>query len=252
MVGASLSWQSKGGLRRRNVELLCPFQGKFQAYSGTAPKACGSNELADCCAGRDASPGAHIVENGAFCASPVARPLRRRSTYERPPPGRVSNEVRIRENTHAYDTKRTNEGSFAPLRRGCEQDGRKRPAAAEAGHAAKRARRKGRQGDEPQAGDCHRAFGSAREGREGSAPARPLTFAQHLSLAHDFTYHHSTKEIVRRRQEVPMLEAIAVVLVLLWLLGMVSSYTIGGFIHVLLILAIVTILIRLIRGRAVV
>jgi hypothetical protein len=49
-----------------------------------------------------------------------------------------------------------------------------------------------------------------------------------------------------------MLEAIAVVLVLLWLLGMVSSYTIGGFIHVLLILAIVTILIRLIRGRAVV
>jgi hypothetical protein len=48
-----------------------------------------------------------------------------------------------------------------------------------------------------------------------------------------------------------MLEIIAVMLILLWLLGMVSSYTIGGFIHILLVLAIVTVLIRLIRGRPV-
>ena len=46
-----------------------------------------------------------------------------------------------------------------------------------------------------------------------------------------------------------MLETIAVVLVVLWLLGYVSSYTMGGFIHVLLILAVVVILIRVIQGR---
>jgi len=46
-----------------------------------------------------------------------------------------------------------------------------------------------------------------------------------------------------------MLWTIAVVLVILWLLGMVSSYTIGGFIHILLVVAIITILIRVIRGR---
>jgi len=49
-----------------------------------------------------------------------------------------------------------------------------------------------------------------------------------------------------------MLTTIAVVLVVLWLLGMVSSYTMGGFIHVLLVLAIIAILIRLIRGERVV
>lgn len=45
-----------------------------------------------------------------------------------------------------------------------------------------------------------------------------------------------------------MLETVAVVLLLLWLLGMVSSYTIGGFIHVLLAIAIIVILVRVIRG----
>jgi hypothetical protein len=48
-----------------------------------------------------------------------------------------------------------------------------------------------------------------------------------------------------------MLEIIAVFLILLWLLGMVSSYTIGGFIHILLVLAIVTVLVRVIKGRPV-
>ena len=47
-----------------------------------------------------------------------------------------------------------------------------------------------------------------------------------------------------------MLETIAIILVVLWLLGFVSSYTMGGFIHLLLVLAIVAVLIRLIRGRA--
>jgi hypothetical protein len=46
-----------------------------------------------------------------------------------------------------------------------------------------------------------------------------------------------------------MLETIAVLLVLMWLLGMLSSYTLGGFIHILLLLAIIAVLFRLIRGR---
>lgn len=46
-----------------------------------------------------------------------------------------------------------------------------------------------------------------------------------------------------------MLYTIAVVLLILWLLGLVSSYTLGGFIHVLLVIAIVIILIRVISGN---
>lgn len=49
-----------------------------------------------------------------------------------------------------------------------------------------------------------------------------------------------------------LLSTVAVLLVVMWLLGMVSSYTIGGFIHILLVLALVTILIRVIQGRRVV
>ena len=47
-----------------------------------------------------------------------------------------------------------------------------------------------------------------------------------------------------------MLWTIAVILVVMWLLGMVSSYTLGGFVHLLLVLAIVVILIRVIQGRS--
>lgn len=46
-----------------------------------------------------------------------------------------------------------------------------------------------------------------------------------------------------------MLYTIAVVLVLLWLLGMVSSYTMSGFIHVLLVIALVVVLLRVVQGR---
>jgi hypothetical protein len=48
-----------------------------------------------------------------------------------------------------------------------------------------------------------------------------------------------------------MLETIAVILLILWLLGLVSSYTMGGFIHILLVIAIVVIVVRLIQGRRV-
>jgi hypothetical protein len=46
-----------------------------------------------------------------------------------------------------------------------------------------------------------------------------------------------------------MLWTIAVILVVLWLLGLVSSYTMGGFIHILLVVAIVVVLVRIIQGR---
>jgi Family of unknown function (DUF5670) len=48
---------------------------------------------------------------------------------------------------------------------------------------------------------------------------------------------------------VDLLWTIAVILVIMWLLGMVTSYTLGGFVHILLVLAIVVVLIRVIQGR---
>jgi hypothetical protein len=51
------------------------------------------------------------------------------------------------------------------------------------------------------------------------------------------------------RKEAPMLWTIAVILIVLWLLGLVSSYTMGGFIHILLVVAIVVVLVRVIQGR---
>ncbi len=49
-----------------------------------------------------------------------------------------------------------------------------------------------------------------------------------------------------------MLWTIAAVLIILWLFGLVSSYTMGGFIHILLVIAIVVVLIRIIQGRKII
>ncbi len=49
-----------------------------------------------------------------------------------------------------------------------------------------------------------------------------------------------------------VLETLIVILIVLWLLGMVSSYTLGGFIHILLVVAVVILLLRVIRGRQVI
>ncbi|RLJ68590.1 lmo0937 family membrane protein [Sulfurisoma sediminicola] len=46
-----------------------------------------------------------------------------------------------------------------------------------------------------------------------------------------------------------MLYTIAVILIVLWLLGLVTSYTLGGFIHILIVIAIVVVLLRIIEGR---
>ena len=48
-----------------------------------------------------------------------------------------------------------------------------------------------------------------------------------------------------------MLWTIAVILIILWLLGLVTSYTMGGFIHVLLVIAVIVVLLRVIQGRKV-
>jgi hypothetical protein len=48
-----------------------------------------------------------------------------------------------------------------------------------------------------------------------------------------------------------MLWTLAVILVILWLLGLMTSYTLGGFIHVLLVIALIVVVLRLIQGRRV-
>jgi hypothetical protein len=48
-----------------------------------------------------------------------------------------------------------------------------------------------------------------------------------------------------------MLWTIAIVLIVLWLLGLVTSYTLGGFIHVLLVIALIVVILRLLQGRRV-
>ena len=53
----------------------------------------------------------------------------------------------------------------------------------------------------------------------------------------------------RRRKETPMLWTIIVILLVLWLLGMGTAYTLGGLIHILLVIAVIVIVIRLIQGR---
>lgn len=52
-------------------------------------------------------------------------------------------------------------------------------------------------------------------------------------------------------KEDPMLWTISVILLVLWVLGLVSSYTMGGFIHILLVIAIVVVLVRIIQGKKV-
>jgi hypothetical protein len=56
-------------------------------------------------------------------------------------------------------------------------------------------------------------------------------------------------ESFKKEKIMDLLMTIGIILLILWLLGLVTSYTLGGFIHVLLVLAIIVILIRVIQGR---
>jgi len=58
-------------------------------------------------------------------------------------------------------------------------------------------------------------------------------------------------QVSRTQRRDIMLWTVAVILLVLWALGLVSSYTLGGFIHILLILAIIVVLLRVIQGRRV-
>src|SRR6476659_8565879 len=60
-------------------------------------------------------------------------------------------------------------------------------------------------------------------------------------------FHGTVPKITRKVQD--MLYTIAVILLILWLLGMVGSYTVGGLIHILLVVALVMIVLNLVRGR---
>jgi hypothetical protein len=63
--------------------------------------------------------------------------------------------------------------------------------------------------------------------------------------------HYEAESLNRERRCVNMLWTIVVIMLVLWLLGLITSYTMGGFIHVLLVIAIVVVLYRVIRGRRV-
>ena len=64
-----------------------------------------------------------------------------------------------------------------------------------------------------------------------------------------FAHRDSSPGKILKRKEADMLYILAVVLIVLWLLGMISSHTISGFIHILLVVAIIMILVRIITGR---
>ena len=76
----------------------------------------------------------------------------------------------------------------------------------------------------------------------GLAPSRTSLAARRDALTR-------VAELDEPRREVNMLWTIFVILIVMWLLGMVSSYTLGGFIHLLLLLAIAVVLINIIQGR---
>jgi hypothetical protein len=90
---------------------------------------------------------------------------------------------------------------------------------------------------------CH---GPVRSLREAVAQVNGLQIARRLEGACEGSSRHATSWI----SEI-MLYTLALILIIAWLLGMVSSYTMGGFIHILLVVAILAILIRLIQGRSV-
>jgi hypothetical protein len=86
----------------------------------------------------------------------------------------------------------------------------------------------------------------------GRVVRRPYTqafSARALCNCEQISFGMIARLIIEVKQTV---QTIAVILILMWLLGMVTSYTMGGFIHVLLLLAVISILVRLIQGRRIV
>lgn len=67
----------------------------------------------------------------------------------------------------------------------------------------------------------------------------------------DTLIRRTTRQTTDSKGAAQMLETLALVLIILWVLGFVSAYTMGGFIHILLVLAVIVILVRVIQGRRV-
>ena len=63
------------------------------------------------------------------------------------------------------------------------------------------------------------------------------------------TFDNWNKQRMKMKRIPDMLYTIAVILIILWLLGLVTAYTLGGFIHILLVIAIIMVLLRIISGR---
>jgi Ca2+/H+ antiporter len=84
-----------------------------------------------------------------------------------------------------------------------------------------------------------------------AAARRPVAAAcaLHLLLRRSIGGGRRARQPFRKNGERDMLWTIFVILIVMWLLGMVSSYTMGGFIHLLLVLAIAVVLINIIQGR---
>jgi len=82
-----------------------------------------------------------------------------------------------------------------------------------------------------------------------ATPNRALALELALYLEKILSNSQFGLPILLSSGSVTMLYTIAVILLILWLLGLVTSYTLGGFIHILLVVAIVVILLRVISGR---
>lgn len=65
------------------------------------------------------------------------------------------------------------------------------------------------------------------------------------------TWLHDDTVVIQTNEDYIMLYTIAIILLILWVLGLVTSYTVGGFIHILLVVAVIMILVRLISGRGI-
>lgn len=98
----------------------------------------------------------------------------------------------------------------------------------------------------------------ARPSHYAASPSHFRAFSDHVCHSND--RHSGCSHATRGRGRTPspelgegnVLETIAIILIVLWLLGMVSGYTLGNFIWVLLVIAVVLFLVRLVSGRRVV
>ena len=89
----------------------------------------------------------------------------------------------------------------------------------------------------------------SQRGHDMVAPSHEVAFVHRGSVHDRSAWAASFAPETEAKKGIVMLYTLAIVLIILWLLGFVSSYTMGGFIHVLLVIAIVMVLVRIITGK---